>query len=433
MQPNTDDRLRFEDWLFAAFVASLSFPSLFRPAFLGSSVQISDLIFLIALFFWVVAVARGLRTIRWSRVYLPLATYAVAVSVSTIVSADVSLSRAKLPGKLYLIGIAVLAFNIVGSTTVFKKILQAWIAAATLSLLLCVIGIILFYAGVKDPALNLVVYPTFGSLPVGNYPRISGFFYFPAMLCNFLSVSWMFAILMISVGWLKIAKFRVVAGALWIVNFFTLTPGIGGIFLSTGWFLNRKILSGFWRRTALILGVAGAAIFLFIASVTFVAYSPTGSTVPLANGEVSPSHRAEAWRTAFATFLQNPVFGRGVGVAVSDARYTDPSGDNQLLADAHNTYLSVLGETGLVGFLAFFSIVGFIVYGLRRKDDETEFSSVVKLCLLIAFADAVFYQGFTGSYEDARHLWALFGIAAAVGVSSPRVSSQHLSKGHDGL
>lgn len=426
MQPETTDGLRIEDWLFAAFVASLPFPSLFQPAFLGSSVQISDLIFLIALFFWAVAVGRGKRTIRWSWIYLPLAAYAVAVTVSTIASADVSLSRAKLSGKFYLIGIAVLAFNIIASTAVFKKILQAWIAGAVLSLLLCLIGIILFYAGLKDPALNLVVYPTFGSLPVGNYPRISGFFYFPAMLCNFLSVSWMFAILMISVGWVKIAKFRVIAGALWIVNFFTLTPGIGGIFLSTGWFLNNKIANRFWRRAALFIGVAGAAAFLFIASVTFVAHSPTGSTVPLANGEVSPSHRAMAWRTAFATFLQNPIFGRGVGVAVSDARYTDPSGENQLLADAHNTYLSVLGETGLAGFLTFFSIVGFIVYGLLRNADEDEFSSIVKFCLLLAFADAVFYQGLTGSYEDTRHLWALFGIAAAMSanVYGARVSAR---------
>ena len=111
---------------------------------------------------------------------------------------------------------------------------------------------------------------------------------------------------------------------------------------------------------------------------------------------------------------------------IADSRYTDPSGNNQLLTDAHNTYISVLGETGLVGFITFFSIVGFILYGLRQRDSESEFYGIVKLCLLLAFADAFFYQSLTGSYEDARHLWALFGISAAVAhgfVSSPTVTS----------
>jgi len=412
-----DDGLKTEDWLFAAFIATLPFPSLFLPEFLHPSIQISDLIFVIALFFRAVSIARNRRSIRGSWFYFCLAGYAAAVTLSTIASADPSQSAVKLAGKFYLIGIAGLAFNIITSATVFKKVLQAWIIGTAVSLLFCLIGIFLFYAGLKDPDQNLVIHPIFGSLPAGNYPRIEGFFNYPAMFCNYLSASWMFAILMLSVGWLRTAKFWLFGVSLWIVAFFTLTPGIGGIFLSTGWFLKRRFERSKKRvvsRAILFASLTAAAVSLFIASVTFVAYSPTGSTIPLANGEISRSHRAEAWRTALVTFWQNPIFGRGVGMPIADSRYTDPSGINQLLTDAHNTYISVLGETGLVGFITFFSIVGFIVYGLRKRDSETEFYGIVKLCLLLAFADAFFYQSLTGSYEDARHLWALFGISAAV-------------------
>ena len=423
-----DDGLKTEDWLFAAFIATLPFPSLFRPEFLSPSIQISDLIFVIALFSWAVSIARNRRSIRWTGFYVCLAGHALAVTLSTIASVDPSQSGVKLAGKFYLIGIAVLAFNIITSATVFKKVLQAWIIGTALSLLFCLIGIFLFYAGLTDPEQNLVIHPIFGSLPAGNYPRIEGFFSYPAMFCNYLSVSWMFAVLMVSVGWLKTAKFRLFGISLWIVAFFTLTPGIGGIFLSTGWFLKRTFERSKKRvlgRAILFASLSAAAVLLFIASVTFVAYSPTGSTIPLANGEISRSHRAEAWRTALVTFWQNPIFGRGVGMPIADSRYTDPSGNNQLLTDAHNTYISVLGETGLVGFITFFSIVGFILYRLRQRDSESEFYGIVKLCLLLAFADAFFYQSLTGSYEDARHLWALFGISAAVAhgfVSSPTVA-----------
>ena len=423
-----DDGLKTEDWLFAAFIATLPFPSLFRPEFLNPSIQISDLIFVIALFSRAVSIARNRRSIRWTWFYVCLAGYALAVTLSTIASVDPSQSGVKLAGKFYLIGIAVLAFNIITSATVFKKVLQAWIIGTALSLLFCLIGIFLFYAGLTDPEQNLVIHPIFGSLPAGNYPRIEGFFSYPAMFCNYLSVSWMFAVLMVSVGWLKTAKSRLFGTSLWIVAFFTLTPGIGGIFLSTGWFLKRTFERSKKRvlgRAILFASLSAAAVLLFIASVTFVAYSPTGSTIPLANGEISRSHRAEAWRTALVTFWQNPIFGRGVGMPIADSRYTDPSGNNQLLTDAHNTYISVLGETGLVGFITFFSIVGFILYGLRQRDSESEFYGIVKLCLLLAFADAFFYQSLTGSYEDARHLWALFGLSAAVAhgfVSSPTVA-----------
>jgi len=412
------DELTIEHWPFIAFIATLPFSSLLRPEFLSPSLQISDLIFVVALFSWAISIVRKRRSIRWSWLYICLAAYAVAVTLSTIASINPSQSAVKLAGKFYLIAIAVLTFNIISSASVFKKVLQAWLVGTGVSLIFCLLGIVLFYAGIRNPEYNLVIHPIFGSMPAGNYPRIEGFFEYPSILCNYLGVSWMFAVLMTSVGWLKQARFRLFGVGLWIVTVFTLTPGIGGIFLSTGWFLKRR----FERRKSLVLSriilfvsIFVAAVFLFVASVTFVAYSPNGSTIPLSRGEISPSHRAEAWRTAFATFLRNPVLGRGVGMPIADSRFTDPSGNNQLLADAHNTYISVLGETGLAGFLKFFCVVGFVVWGLKRRDSESEFDRTVKFCLLLAFADALFYQSLTGSYEDARHLWVLFGIAGAAG------------------
>jgi O-antigen ligase len=164
---------------------------------------------------------------------------------------------------------------------------------------------------------------------------------------------------------------------------------------------------------ALAIGILISAVFLFLATFTFFAYSPTGSKIPLLSGEISSSHRAQAWSTSIETFLENPIAGRGVGEPVARALFTDPSGYPQKLTDAHNTYISVLAETGIVGFLAYFSIIGFVTIGLLRQAPLNNRQNAMKFCLLIALADAFFYQSLTGSYEDARHLWVLFGLAAA--------------------
>ena len=48
---------------------------------------------------------------------------------------------------------------------------------------------------------------------------------------------------------------------------------------------------------------------------------------------------------------------------------------------------------------------------------------MVAIALAIAWLDAFVYQGLTGSYEDARHLWVLLGLFLAsyrIAVTSPR-------------
>jgi O-antigen ligase len=411
-------KLKIEEWLFISFAATLSFATLLQFSFLNERVQLSDSIFLAAAIVWGLAVALRRKNLRWSWFYLCLAAYAAAVILSAITSVNPAQSAVKLAGKFYLIGIAFLTFNLVTSTEFLRKILQAWLLGVSFALFFSLLGIILFYAGLKDPSQNLVLHPIFGSLPAGDYPRIEGFFYYPAMFCNFLGVSWMFAVLLVSAGWLKTRYFWLFGIALFIVNAFTITPGLGGIFLSTGYFLQKKLKQSqrlLLSRLVLAASLLVAAAFLFVASVTLFAYTPSGSRVPLTNGEFSPSHRAEAWRTAFETFLQNPITGRGVDMSVAESEYTDPSGNYQLLTDAHNTYISVLAETGLIGFLTFFGIVIFVTLNLIPRRSEDKFHKTIKFCLLLALVDAFFYQSLTGSFEDARHLWFLFGLAAAVG------------------
>jgi putative inorganic carbon (hco3(-)) transporter len=119
------------------------------------------------------------------------------------------------------------------------------------------------------------------------------------------------------------------------------------------------------------------------------------------------------WRSALDTFRQHPVLGRGVGTGVAAVEFVAPSGNRHFLTDAHNTALSVAGETGLVGLITFGGVAAFLLAGLRPLGLNRGPEAAVRTCLAVALVDALFYQGLTGSFEDSRHLWALFGLVAA--------------------
>ncbi|MGD9561454.1 MAG: O-antigen ligase family protein [Pyrinomonadaceae bacterium] len=407
-----------EQWFYLAFVASLPFPSVLHFYAGSFPITLPDLLFVAAAAAWAVAWLTGRRALAGGRIYAFMAGYAIAVALATIFSADPARSAVKLVGKFYLIGIALLTFNSISAIGDLRRTVIAWLVGAGIAVAGSFAGIIAFYAGLTDPSVNLVLHPIFGSLPSGNYRRIDGFFFYPAMFCNFLGITWMLAVMSVSLGWIRARVFRVFSPVMWIVNFFTLTPGLGGAFLSTALFLrndpSRKRLPAAVRLITTMGGVLIAGAFFIAAAVTLFSYGPNGTQVPLKDGAVAPSHRAVAWRTAVGTFMENPVFGYGLGLGVAEAEYIDPSGSRQLLVDAHNTYISVLAETGIIGFLAFMSLIGFVTLGLYFWRTETGDMGRIRLCFLLALADAFFYQSLTGSYEDARHLWVFIAVAAAV-------------------
>lgn len=415
-------------WFYLLFIATIPFPTLLQFQLSTTSVQLSDLIFSITALAWVFS-GRWLK-FRWTGFHTCLLLYGIAVALSTVTSIDPSTSAVKLIGKFYLIGIAFLTYDFVDSYVCLEKLAKTWLLSTAVVLLFSLTGIVLFYAGIKDPAINIVVHPIFGSLPPAHYPRIEGFFAFPAILCNFLSISWMIALLGGGLGWLRQTRLRIFGSALVTVIAFTLTPGLGGIFLATGIFLRErlKLLYPKWASFALVSGFILALSFFLIALVTVFSYTPDGTRMPLTNGEVQPSHRVLAWRSALETFLANPYLGKGVGMPTSNAQYTDPSGNRQLLADAHSTYISVLSETGLFGFLLFMGIVGFAAWSLTTWKTTSEMDKLTRLCLLAALLDAFFYQGLTGSYEDARHIWVVFGIAVGISRTIKRSEKPKFSR-----
>lgn len=81
----------------------------------------------------------------------------------------------------------------------------------------------------------------------------------------------------------------------------------------------------------------------------------------LLSDDSSNIYRHYLWTTAFDTFKQNPIFGSGLGsFGFSLPSHSKVGG--YLVSHAHNIYLQLLAELGLLGFIAFFGYLISIVY-----------------------------------------------------------------------
>lgn len=73
------------------------------------------------------------------------------------------------------------------------------------------------------------------------------------------------------------------------------------------------------------------------------------------------------WSSAFQTFLDNPINGRGIGLDAGNVNYLSPEGA-QSLGDAHELWLSVAAQQGAIGLMAILLITGwFLLIAVRRR------------------------------------------------------------------
>jgi putative inorganic carbon (hco3(-)) transporter len=366
----------------------------------NNRLPITDFLFLITFIIWFLTLIFKKQKFRFSWFYVPLIIYFIALTLSTVFSQNPKNSLIKLLGEIYLLGLAVLTFNLVKDFEFAKKTILTWVFATSFVCVVSLITLTIFYIDRDNSLLNNTL-SHYGTLPSGNYPRIQSTFLNPNMLCNYFNIGAMFAVLAYKFNWLNHKLFYIFALIFSISVFFTLSPGIGAILLCLGlWFwleFNEKgkfVLS----KISLVGGII-SALFFFIISLV----SPANLA--------EPSARILTWKSAWQTFLEYPIFGKGLGENVANVRFTDINGNQQFLTDAHNLWLNVGGESGIFGILA----ITFLSIYLVKKSIIFKFrkNSIQTACGL-AFLGTFFYQGLVGSFEDARHLWVLIGLLASV-------------------
>jgi O-antigen ligase len=149
-------------------------------------------------------------------------------------------------------------------------------------------------------------------------------------------------------------------------------------------------------RVAIFLFLAAAFLFLLPWIQTLPSFQRFGTTATeITEGNLN--HRTVTWAVGFVTFTEHPLLGIGSN------QFLSISGGKM----AHNTFLSVLVELGLVGF-ALFGII-LTIAGIQALRQPTKWDSSFWLTVLLTWG--ICASSLT--YEHRKATWLLLSLVVA--------------------
>jgi O-antigen ligase len=176
---------------------------------------------------------------------------------------------------------------------------------------------------------------------------------------------------------------------------------------------------------SLIGGIAVSALFFMMNFVALQKHATARFSIkiPIFDLELQPSPRVLIWQESLQTFSQNFFSGVGLGEDVCRVSFQNTEGTTSVLTDAHNYLLNVAAQNGIAGLIAIVVLTIFIIRRAFPAQSVKSSSSTILIGLTMAFFCSFFYQGLTGSFEEARHLWVLIGLI----LSADRLSNKHFT------
>lgn len=303
-------------------------------------------------------------------------------------------------------GVAALAVGsmaIVLSGLGWRGVVGAWLAGAALALALTAAVALVGPEALRDRMLH-------GAIGVEGvpFPRVPGPFPYANAFGDYLLVT---ALLL--GGWVAEdpapARGRVglvaLAPAIAVALFFT---------FSTAWIAAGVVLAvgggALLARGRRAVGALGVLLGLGLSGTTAIlALRPIEVSI-LGLDLVTNGIRPGQWAGAVSAFVEAPLL--GVGAAPYLAEVADPlQGGRLVLWDAHNAYLSVAGQFGVVG-VALAALGGGLILRAVFGRGGRELAPPRAWVLGLAFAAAAVHGLFLAG-EELRHLWALLGVAGA--------------------
>jgi hypothetical protein len=337
-----------------------------------------------------------------------LIIYVLALAASMLVSADPGRSAFKMATELYLVGLTAVTVVVVRSEAMLRRVTITWLAASGALALLCLASLAAF---ARNPGSGLYQYSAFyfGTLPPGHYPRMALSFFDANMACNYLTVSLGLLLLAWQRKWLSRRLALLSLAGILIAALPTISPGLGGIALALGtsaWLLKRS-------RFAIGIGIACALAFIVAMAVTPILHptAPFLIHVPGTRLTLAPAGRFLTWSSAFHEWLRHPWLGHGIGIDAAFVHYRDPSGNLQELTDAHNVFLNIAAQAGVVGLAGLAVLIAYVVHLTFSRNAGG--SPAARLVLGLTLLNALVYQGLGVGIEDSRHIWVLLGLLAA--------------------
>jgi O-antigen ligase len=219
-----------------------------------------------------------------------------------------------------------------------------------------------------------------------------------------------------------------------------LTASRGGLIAIIGAMVIAIVFAGRWRLVITLIAVVIAGTGYFY----FSALAPESARERIAlvtQGEAGQEEsRATIWKVGWRMFEAQPVHGVGAG-NFSDAslKYVVRPGEaprsDRLVsrpAVAHNSYLEVLAELGVIGGALFLALIAFsvgsAVLAARRFQRLGDVRMEVLSRALVVATIGVLVADFFISQEASKQLWLLLGLGPAfLGIAQRATSASSTS------
>ena len=153
----------------------------------------------------------------------------------------------------------------------------------------------------------------------------------------------------------------------------------------------------------------GLIAMIFAAIIITISFIPQASLERLATTSselkgADLNHRVFYWAAAMELFVEHPLGGVGSGAFNEAASPLVGSADKPLAA--HNTFLSVLVETGLVGFILFTSFLILLLVSVKQLSKGNRQLWVALLATWVVGVSAL-------TWENRKPTWFLFSLLLA--------------------
>jgi len=176
------------------------------------------------------------------------------------------------------------------------------------------------------------------------------------------------------------------------------------------------------KSAALRLALGFALVLAVLAgSLYFGGEASLSRLVGSVNAADPTTGRAHFWRGALGIIGENPVLGAGLGAFASAYTRHDTAGGAYRLEQAHNDYLQLLTDAGLVGgLLGLFFVAALFRLALRRMRSHDRFRRGVALGALAGCAGVLVHSLFDFTLHTAAN-GLMFLVLAALATADGRV------------
>jgi O-antigen ligase len=353
------------------------------------------ILFLIVLFSISKAIKNKKSPIAWHTFYVFPIIYIISLTISVLLSADISVSiKSAINNDWYLL---ILPF-IASANISDKARKQAFIILIVSATIAGIYGIVQFFDGVEYIH-NKALYPR------GDFYRAIGAYGFYLTFAGNQLLVFAIAIsfLLFHEKW---NKYRYLLLISLIILFLSVIVTFGrsawlGVFLII--FLGIMIVNRKLLFVALgLLGIAFISIFLFFP----LLMDRFSSIFDLSQNTA----RLTIWKTSWNIAVHHPFFGIGPGFFSDYFQIYKVPGFYDRMGHAHNDYLNTAVYGGFIGLLTWLGMwLGWFYYAIKAylNTSTVKLSKTILLSGILALAGILFASGFQCYYTDLENnlLW----------------------------